>query len=532
MNRPCRSILFLLLLWPALARGQDYAEEMVPPPLDLDIRGTSLLWAGSPQKQAVALTFDDGPIPGKTDAVLAILREQGIKATFFMVGERVQASPDLARQVALEGHDIGNHSQTHRNLTKLGSGEVIRELNRCQDAIAETLGFKPTLFRAPYGAANMTTLAALSHLSLSAVFWSIDTRDWKAQSEAEVQNSALKGIKNGDVILFHEHSRYTVGALPGIISAIREKGFAFETVSALFDRPQAAPALIASATSPIQPLAAVVASPEIVEVAKAENPPGMGGAVSLGGSETPPAPTTVEVQAVPAPQSPAQGGNLPPKPESLEVRVVAESPQAAVEDAAPEDPVDSPPPSDEPVPTTVAEVRIPSPAQGGVAQMEVNPVDTSDQVEKAVPPAVAEVAAPVPSTAEAEVPQIETQTTAAPPVEATATEKAVVGAPKALPPKTVSPKTGPPIKASAALAKSDKPFEEPGEAGRVRRLQPVARFKQRLITPEPTEPPAGQVAKPRRLIPRASAGGPLPVESEFPSTSWGYASPNTGLSRP
>ncbi len=544
MNRPCLSVLFLLFLSPILAWSQDYAEEMIPPPLDLDIRGTSLLWAGSPYKQAVALTFDDGPIPGKTDAVLAILREQGIKATFFLVGERIRSNPGLALQVALEGHDIGNHSESHRNLAKLGSAETIREISRCQDAISGAIGIKATLFRAPYGAANMTTLAALSHLSLSAVFWSIDTRDWKAQSEAEVQNAALKDIQNGDVILFHEHSRHTVGALPGIIRAISERGFGFETVSALFDRPQAGPPLLASATPPIEPLVTTVAAPPQVVVARAEvqtepEPP-----VSLGGSEAPAAGRREETVAA-APASDTSGQEPAPertsdtsKPEAVEV----DPPPVAAEPEAPlaraESPIEQPesePVPSEPVETAAAGIQAPSVVQE-VAPTVIPEQEAADPMAVTVPLHATDPSEATQTLAKAEPVKDPNLAAISFPVPANPTGRIEAEAPSQAPPKP-TPDTprdiAKPIPPVAKLTPpTPTPVEPAVEAGRVRRLQPVARFKQRLVTPAPSEPAPGRVAQPRRLLPHASTPAPLPVEVEDSAPAWGYAAPLNGWERP
>lgn len=249
-----RSAAFLFILsffiFIQAIHAEDWVEEMVPPPLDLEVRGTSLLWAGSPSRQAVALTFDDGPIPGKTQELLSILQANQAPATFFLIGDKVHAHPELVRQMVAEGHEIGNHTYSHKNLSRTSPKDVLKEIKQCQDAIQAAVGFKPALFRAPYGAANMTTFSVLSHMGLTAVFWSIDTRDWDAKNPDQVKQRSLNRLQNGDIILFHEHSRHTINALPGIIDEIRSKGFTFMTISQLFDRTPASQAATALAAAP------------------------------------------------------------------------------------------------------------------------------------------------------------------------------------------------------------------------------------------------------------------------------------------
>lgn len=265
----------LILAASAFATDESQGEEMSLPAIDVEMRGTTLLWAGSPHRQEVSLTFDDGPLPGKTEALLDILRAQDIHATFFVIGEKVKAHPELIRLMVNDGHEIGNHTYTHPNLTKVSSKSVYRELNDCQKAVESAVGFRPTIFRAPYGAANLTVFSYLSHIGLSAAFWSIDTRDWDAKSVQQVEDSILPKVKAGDVILFHEQSRHTVAALPNIIEGIRSKGLGFKTISGMFDLVQPTPpAVIASATgteaSTVVAKAEVVAVPVTVEEPAAE----------------------------------------------------------------------------------------------------------------------------------------------------------------------------------------------------------------------------------------------------------------------
>ena len=225
---------------------------MTLPPFDPEGRGVSILWAGPQGIKTVALTFDDGPVPGKTTEVLDTLAEYKVQASFFVLGEKVERHPDIIRRMVDEGHDIGNHTYSHRNLSKLSPAGVRDEVEKCQEAIQSACGVEPIYFRSPYGAANLTTFSTLSHFGLNAIFWSIDTMDWASSDESAVREAILEGLTGGSIILLHEQSSYSRTLLSTIIDDIRSRGYEFVTLSEMFgfERPlPREPLLVADAST-------------------------------------------------------------------------------------------------------------------------------------------------------------------------------------------------------------------------------------------------------------------------------------------
>ncbi len=149
--------------WPT---SQIFGQTLVDAP-DLD-----------PARHTVALTFDDGPSPRNTPALLDALAAAGVHATFFMIGNHVRRHPELARRVVDAGHTIGNHTEMHPLLTRKPEARVQGELQRCQQIIADTTGTIPTLFRPPYGGRRPVVLRLARSLGMTPVMWNITAGDW------------------------------------------------------------------------------------------------------------------------------------------------------------------------------------------------------------------------------------------------------------------------------------------------------------------------------------------------------------------
>jgi peptidoglycan/xylan/chitin deacetylase (PgdA/CDA1 family) len=178
----------------------------------------------------IALTFDDGPHPEGTPAVLEILERAGLTATFFMVGERVLAAPGVAAEVAARGHAIGVHGHRHRNLLRLGPGAIARDLDAAADAIRTATNATLTLHRAPYGIYSWPALALVRARGWTPLLWSRWGRDWRrAATPASIVAESTRDLGPGDVILLHDGDDYsapgswrrTVAALPRIVEAIQ-----------------------------------------------------------------------------------------------------------------------------------------------------------------------------------------------------------------------------------------------------------------------------------------------------------------------
>ena len=192
------------------------------------------------ESKKIALTFDDGPHPSLTPKILAILKRYRIHATFFMIGEEVECYADTARLVIADGHEIGNHSDTHSRLSRLSSAEQLREVKQCEERIEAVCGVHPVLFRPPEGIVTSTLSRILDQENYTLVLWSIDTRDWECKDAKKIAARVLKEVQPGDVILMHDyigHGSQTPEALEIILPKLIEQGYEFTTVSELLATP-------------------------------------------------------------------------------------------------------------------------------------------------------------------------------------------------------------------------------------------------------------------------------------------------------
>jgi peptidoglycan/xylan/chitin deacetylase (PgdA/CDA1 family) len=185
----------------------------------------------------VALTFDDGPGPHTAD-LLTTLREANVHATFFVVGREVAGRPDdIARAVA-DGNEIGNHTWSHADLTKLTAEAARSQLTRTADAVQAASGVRPVLVRPPYGAHNHAVDALVGGPE---IMWSVDPRDWAEQDPTVIARRVLADAKAGDIVILHDLRQPTVDAVPAILRGLREEGIRPVTVSRLLGSGSAQP---------------------------------------------------------------------------------------------------------------------------------------------------------------------------------------------------------------------------------------------------------------------------------------------------
>jgi peptidoglycan/xylan/chitin deacetylase (PgdA/CDA1 family) len=180
-----------------------------------------------------ALTFDDGPHPQGTPAVLDTLARAGAQATFFLVGEQVLRSPALAREIADAGHGIGLHCHRHRNLLRLTPWQVCEDIARAHDAIATSTGRLPQLYRPPYGILNAAALGLARARGWRTLLWSHWGRDWEEHATAEsIAARVTDGVDAGAVLLLHDADDYsasgswmrTAAALPRVLDTLAARG--------------------------------------------------------------------------------------------------------------------------------------------------------------------------------------------------------------------------------------------------------------------------------------------------------------------
>jgi peptidoglycan/xylan/chitin deacetylase (PgdA/CDA1 family) len=191
------------------------------PPIDCHVR------------KCIALTFDDGPVPG-TAKLLETLKMNGAHATFFVLGKQVGTNTDLLKQEMALGNEIGNHTYTHAKLAGAPSAKVEEEVLRAQDAIKQVTGKAPVVFRPTYGATDKQLDSLTKQEHLAQILWTVDTLDWKDHKPEVIKDRVLKAARPGHIILMHDVRPTTVAAVPGILAALSKQGYAFVTVSELY----------------------------------------------------------------------------------------------------------------------------------------------------------------------------------------------------------------------------------------------------------------------------------------------------------
>jgi peptidoglycan/xylan/chitin deacetylase (PgdA/CDA1 family) len=179
--------------------------------------------------KCIALTFDDGPGP-YTSQLLDTLKQENVPATFFVLGQRAAEYPALVRREAAEGHEIGNHTFDHKDLSKLDAAGIRDEITKSADAIEAAGAPRPRLVRPPYGAVN-DQVRSLAGGPL--VMWRVDPEDWKYHDPAKVAEAVVARAKPGRIVLSHDIQKTTVDAVPEVIRQLRGQGYTFVTVSTL-----------------------------------------------------------------------------------------------------------------------------------------------------------------------------------------------------------------------------------------------------------------------------------------------------------
>jgi peptidoglycan/xylan/chitin deacetylase (PgdA/CDA1 family) len=201
--------------------------------------------AGRGRPDHVAITFDDGPHPDGTPAVLDLLRCFGVGATFFVLGEQLHRYPDIGRRIVGEGHEIAVHGWNHRPLPSRAPFVIARELADTCDLVCSTTSAIPQWYRPPYGVATATALATAQSMGLRPVWWTRWGKDWArgatpaSISTAIIGRTATGGLHGGDTVLLHDSDEYgtpgswraTVQALPRILAQISDIGSIAGTLS-------------------------------------------------------------------------------------------------------------------------------------------------------------------------------------------------------------------------------------------------------------------------------------------------------------
>ena len=187
----------------------------------------------STNEKKIAISFDAAWGADKTSDIIKICKDNGIKATFFLVGFWVEAYPEKVKEISDAGFDIGTHSNTHPQMSKLTAAQIENELTTSMKLISDITGQKVRFFRPPYGDYNDLLLTTASNLGLQTIQWDVDSLDWKGLSSGQILTRIISSVKNGSIILCHNNADHIVEALPTIINTLKSQGFSFELMSDL-----------------------------------------------------------------------------------------------------------------------------------------------------------------------------------------------------------------------------------------------------------------------------------------------------------
>ena len=216
------SLLSFLLIPPALWATYAWGGHLL---------AMNAVWSGPRLARRVALTFDDGPDPVHTPRLLELLDEVRGRGTFFLVGERAVRSPEVARAIVAAGHEVGNHTWSHRNLWGCSPRETEREIRRGDEAIASAAGQRPRYFRPPWGMVNLAVFPTLRRLGTPCVFWSLQPEGLKRCPPGLMVERVIRRVRPGAIVDLHDADGLPgaggrlIEALPAMIERLRQAGY-------------------------------------------------------------------------------------------------------------------------------------------------------------------------------------------------------------------------------------------------------------------------------------------------------------------
>ncbi|MFJ7850284.1 polysaccharide deacetylase family protein [Peribacillus sp. NPDC097206] len=184
-----------------------------------------------PSQKVIALTFDDGPHPDNTTAILKSLNKHQAHATFFVLGSRVEHYPEVLQKMIAQGNEIGNHSWDHPQLTRLNKKKIKSQINKTQLAVLKASGYEPSLIRPPYGAINDKVRKHIGDMDVA--LWEIDPEDWKLRNKKKVVRKVMNKAEDGKIILMHDIYKTSAQAADEIIKQLDQQGYQLVTVSEL-----------------------------------------------------------------------------------------------------------------------------------------------------------------------------------------------------------------------------------------------------------------------------------------------------------
>jgi len=222
-----------ILSWYYLKKGKGKIPGF-PPETQTFTSDQKVVWIGTGKK--VYLTFDNGGPMGDTQKLLKTLKDNNVKATFFIAGYNLKAHPDYIRQLVADGNLVANHTMSHKDVTQLSDEQVKKEITDFEKLYKEVTGQElPKYFRFPYGLYNRHLLSLVSNMGYTSVFWSTAMQDWVPRKNRanDPYNDIMNNLHNGNIILMHEGSNDDIEALDRIIKAIKQAGYEFDLINKL-----------------------------------------------------------------------------------------------------------------------------------------------------------------------------------------------------------------------------------------------------------------------------------------------------------
>ena len=183
------------------------------------------------KEKVVALTFDDGPDSEKTEALLDMLKENQVPATFFLIGAQVEENAELVKRMDAEGHQIGIHTWSHVDLSCLSEQEQRDEIEKSKDKLISLIGEKDFVVRPPFGQMNEVLEQWIEY---PMILWSIDTEDWTGKRVIDMTVETAEQVRDGDIILMHDISENSIEGAKAIIDELKRMGYTFLTIEKLF----------------------------------------------------------------------------------------------------------------------------------------------------------------------------------------------------------------------------------------------------------------------------------------------------------
>jgi len=204
------------------------------PLFDVDTSDVDIILHGSRNLMKVALAFDDGPFE-YTNGILDTLAAHNAKATFFLVGLQIEKYPEIAQRIVKEGHQVGNHSYSHKMLTQVDRSTWTNQIDQMSVLIQETMQIYPKIFRPPYRGYNDEIQKYANEAGMTVVLWDVDPKDWKTSSPTLVEERILSHVKPGSILTLHDLSEGTRKGLGSIIESLQARGYELVTVGEMIE---------------------------------------------------------------------------------------------------------------------------------------------------------------------------------------------------------------------------------------------------------------------------------------------------------